>query len=180
MILSSPKTNVKKLALSSILAALGTATITIGSFFEILDLTLAVVASFFALFAYLEIGRRYSLMIYLATSLLSFIIAPSKFCASAYLFFFGFYPLIKPLCERLPKIPSYVLKLLIFNSLLSLLIAVSIYVLGLPPAEFGFSLIVYVLGNAAFILYDEALTRLVYLYELKLRKRLIKSDFFKY
>ena len=178
-ILTVQQTNIKKLVLSSILTAIGTAILILSSFFRTIDLTLAVVASLFALFARLEIGRNYALLVYAATSVLALILCPTKFSAFVYLGFAGFYPIIKPQFERLPKFFSYLLKLLLFNVALSLLLLLCIYVLKLPTEQYGFSLLIYILGNVTFIIYDLALSQMVYYYAIKLRKRLKIQSFFK-
>ena len=59
----------KKLALSAMLVALGSVFMIIGSFVEVLDLTVCALASLIVAFAYLEIGSPYTWLIWLATSL---------------------------------------------------------------------------------------------------------------
>ena len=56
----------KKLTLSATLAAMGVVLLIIGGFIEVLDLSMAALASFFCIFAVIEMERGYSWMIFAA------------------------------------------------------------------------------------------------------------------
>lgn len=163
--------NTRKTTLGAMLVALGTALIYIGAVTEILDLSLCAAACLIAVFALLEFGSPFAFMVYTATALLSLIILPNKFAACAYIFM-AFYSVIKFFVERLPKAFAWIAKLLYFNIGLvaGLLLAKYIFML---PEDTPITLIsLFVLGNAAFVLFDIALSRLVLLYAFRLRRRL--------
>ena len=105
----------KKLTLSAVLAAMGVVLLMIGSF-EVLDLSMAALASFFCVFAVIEMGGGYPWMIYTITGILAVIPRPANLAAWFYILFFGYYPIVKEKLERLFKPLAWVLKLVVFNS----------------------------------------------------------------
>ena len=171
---ASDKNRASHVALCGILTGLGVAVMYLGSFIEILDLTVAVVASLFCIIAVIEIGSKWAWGIYAATALLSALLLPNKFPAAVYLFFAGFYPIIKEKLEGRIKVRvlSYALKLIIFNIAFAAIAAVSIFVLRLPVEGDWLLPALFVLGNVTFAVYDLALTRLITMYIVTIRPRL--------
>lgn len=176
----------KKLTLSATLAAMGVVLLIIGALIEVLDLSMAALASFFCIFAVIEMGKGYPWMIFAATGILSVIIMPQGLGGWFYLVFFGYYPIIKERLEKLFKPVAWLLKLVVFN------VAVTVY--GIVCYFFFFGqlkqlfdevsalmggmsvgavviLVVYAVLNLIFVVYDVALTNLITLYLVKLRKK---------
>ena len=85
----------KIISLCSILTALGVALLWLGAVTDILDITFCFASSIIIVFAQIELGSKAALLIYAATGILSMILLPTKFAASAYLLFAGNYPIIK-------------------------------------------------------------------------------------
>ncbi len=168
----------KKIALAAILSALGVVVLLIGSVITLLDLTMVAIASLLVILAVIEIGGGYPYLIWLVTGVLSLLLLPSKFPALLYLLFGGIYPILKSMFERLHYIIAWVLKLSYFNTMLSLLIFLSVYVFHLPEDDLGFNIIVYAVCNVVFILYDVAASQLITLYLVKLRKLLGLKNLF--
>ena len=52
------------------------------------------------------IGKKWALGVFFVTSFISFILLTDKETALNYTLFFGYYPLLKPLYEKLPKVFS--------------------------------------------------------------------------
>ena len=163
----------KMLTASAMLAALGAILLGIGSFVEMLDLTTAALASFLCIYAVIELGGAYPWMIWGVTSLLGLLLLPQKSPAVFYLFI-GCYPMIKEKLEKLPRVPCLLLKLAVLHVMMVL--AWLVMRLFFPAeAQLGFGwmlLALYVLGLAAFLIYDFALTRLITFYLRRLRDRL--------
>lgn len=176
----------KKLTLSAVLAAMGVVLLLIGAFIEVLDLSMAALASFFCIFAVIEMGKGYPWMIYAVTGILSIILMPQGLGGWFYILFFGYYPIVKEKVEKLFKPLAWGLKLFVFNT------AITVYALICYFLFFGelkmlldeFSLlfggmqvgavlivIVYAVLNVIFVVYDLALTQLISLYLVKLRKK---------
>ena len=159
------------MALAAVLSALCFVVLLLGSVITVLDLSCAAVASFIIIFCVIELGGYYPYLVWGVVSLLSLLILPDKFGALVFALFSGVYPILKSYIERIPKLPSWILKLCIFNIVLTVIIGTSRFILGIPTEEIDFSLIVYGVCNITFILYDIASTRIITLYLFKLRKR---------
>lgn len=163
----------KFLTVSAMLSALGTVLLCLGGYLGDLDLTAAALASFFCVYAVIEIGGAYPWMIWIVTTFLTLLLSHNKYPALFYVFI-GAYPIIKALLERLPRGISLLLKLFYFHLSLALgWCALRIF----APAEALLSLdwllvATYALAVAAFLIYDLALTRIITFYLRRLRGRL--------
>ena len=168
------KARSSRVALGGVLAGLGVAVMYLGSFIEVLDLSVAVLASLFCIVAVIEINRKWALGIYVATAVLSVLLLPNKFPAAVYLMFAGFYPILKEILEGKirSRVAVYAVKMLIFNVAFAAIIAASVFVLRLPVYEGWMLLALILLGNVVFVVYDIALTRLITVYLVTIRPRL--------
>ena len=164
----------KYLTVCAMLAALGVVLMGIGSLFDVLDLTAAVLASMLCIYAVIELGGFYPWMIWLSSSILGFLLLPMKTPAIFYALFFGFYPILKALFERMKTPLCWIFKLLAFHASLALIVLLlrlflpSMLDMGgmawLPP-------VLYVMCLFCFLVYDVALTRVITLYLVRWRDR---------
>lgn len=136
-----------------------------------MQIGLPVVAGALLIVPVVECGVRWGVTGYAATAVLSLILAPSMESKLLFLMFFGYYPVIKALIERLRARPLRILlKLLLFNGAMLLTYFVLLrFTTAIDPQEFtiaGVYLpgVVLAFGNVVFCVYDVALTRLVGLY----------------
>lgn len=170
----------KRLTLSAMLVALGTVFMIIGAFVEVLDLSVCALVSMLMVFAYIEIGSPYTWLIWLATSLLTFILYSGSTMWMLYLLIFGIYPLLKGYIERMRR-PLWLLPKLIFGNLSFLAAgALTVFLFGLPiidveelpfiPPTVAYAAF-WLLVNFAFLLYDYFLTAMARFYIVKLRHR---------
>ena len=163
----------KYLTVCAMLAALGVVLMGIGSLFDVLDLTAAVLASMLCIYAVIEIGGYYPWALWAVTSILSLILLPVKTPAIFYAAFAGFYPILKEKLEKLPRAAAWILKVVVFH--LSLGVIALVWRLFLPEQMSEeipfFWLVLYLLALAAFFLYEIALTRLISFYLIRLRHR---------
>ena len=165
----------KKLTLSAMLSALGTALMVVGGYVEVLDLTVCALVSLLVAFACVEIGSPYTWLIWLVTSLSTFLIPTGKSLWLLYLLIFGIYPILKGLIERLPRPVWYVLKLLFINVILVIMTFAYELIFGVPlvPIENKIFVIgVYLVMNVGFIAYDMFITVMMRMYLFKLRSRI--------
>ncbi|MBE6530711.1 MAG: hypothetical protein E7679_01275 [Ruminococcaceae bacterium] len=163
----------KKLAICAMLSALGVVVLYLGSLVEVLDISMAVIASLFVIFAVIEYGGAAPWAIFFVTGILSTVLLPNKFPAVMYLLFLGFYPIIKEKIEHLrSRAWQWVIKEAVFNVCLVLLMMMSKYFLyyGVEGLEI-FEAVFFLLANGTFVIYDIALTRLISLYVFRLRKK---------
>ena len=112
---NKPINKTRVLALCSLFSALGVIILYMGSLIEVIDLSMAVIASLLVIVAVIEIGGIYPWLIYAVTSALSFLLLPNKFVAVVYFAFAGFYPILKEKIEKVKGLICAVLKLGVFN-----------------------------------------------------------------
>ena len=162
----------RALTVSAILCALGVILLALGSLVQVLDITMAALASFLVIFAVIEIGGKYPVLIYAVTALLSVLLVPYKTAPLLYLCFAGYYPLLKAVLEgRLPRVWAWVLKVLLFNAALALtlVLAIKLFAEFAVPAVWYYYLLP--LCSVVFVIYDIALTRVITMYLLRWRHR---------
>lgn len=104
------------------------------------------------------IGKKWALGVFFVTSFISFILLTDKEAALNYTLFFGYYPLLKPLYEKLPKVLSWGVKVLTFNVALTAIGLIVTFIFKLPflDEDMGkFTIPIFaVLFNIVFIMYD--------------------------
>ena len=164
----------KKVTISAMLVALGTAFMLIGSMIEALDLTVCALASLMVVFVYLELGSPYTWLVWICTSLCTALIYSGSIVWVEYFLVFGIYPLLKAYIERLPRWSWWLIKLLFINAEIWGIFAIAELLLGIP--FFGeekaiMKVALYVLMNVAFVAYDLFITIMVRLYYEKVRRR---------
>ncbi len=168
------RSTTKKLVFAALAAALGVALLALGSLFEVLDISMAILASLFVVFGVIELGGAYPYLIFAVTAALSMLLVPQKSAPALYLVFFGYYPILKAVFEKyFSRVVSWLFKILLFYLALAVLVFAAVKILFLPFADL---LRVYwflaFLAGGVFVLYDIALTRLITFYLFRLRGRL--------
>ena len=167
----------KKITLSALIVALGTAFMIIGAVVDVLDLTVCAMASLLVVFIYLEIGSYYPWLVWICTSLATALLYPASILWVEYLLVFGIYPLIKAYIERLPRWSWLIVKLAYINAVVWGLFAVCELLFGIPFFDTEgtvMTVILYVLINVAFVMYDIFIAVMVKFYFHKLRPRFKK------
>lgn len=162
----------RALTVSAVLCALGVILLAFGSLLQVLDLTMAAVASFLVIFAVIELGGKYPFLIYAVTSVLAVLLVPYKTAALLYLCFAGYYPILKALLEgNLPRTWAWVLKILSFNAGLALMLFLAIKLFSAFEITATWYYFVLPAFSLVFVVYDVALTRLITAYVHKWRSR---------
>ena len=158
------------------MAAMGVVLLLIGGVIEMLDLSMAAIASFFCIFAVIELRKGYPWLIYATTATLSIIMMPFSLGGWCYLLFFGFYPILKEKFEKQRKLICWVLKEIVFNVCLVALGFITVFFATAGENELFSSyplLAAFVaLAEVVFVVYDIALTRLISFYIVFIRNRL--------
>ena len=170
----------KRVAVSGMMVALGVIILYVGSLIEVLDISMAAIASLICIIALVEYGKLYVWMVFAATALAAMLLLPEKFTPSLYALLIGYYPMIKELIERVGKksakrglfaVLRWAIKLVFFNAALLAVALVAIYILILPESAEWMQITMILLANAAFILYDIALTKMISAYFFRIRRR---------
>lgn len=131
-----------------------------------------------------ETGPRWAFTLYVAVSILSFLMTPDKEAMLMFVMFFGHYPITKLLLEKLKWKPLvFVLKFLCFNFCVVLGYLIILYIFRIPDilTEFGdfgkYSVFVLLgLGNLLFVVYDFALTQITRTYVLWFRPKFLRRS----
>lgn len=166
------KGKIKQLTVCASLAALGVVLLSIGPLIDVLDASLAVLASILCIVAVIEYGKAAPWLVFAVTAVLSLVLMPQNSAALMYLLFFGYYPILKEKLERLPKVLSWVLKELIFNvAMVICIVAIKLLLFPTATVTVWTYAILAVLCEVVFLLYDVALTRLISFYVYKIRGR---------
>lgn len=163
----------KKITISAMATALGAALMSIGALWEVVDMALAAVASFLVVIILIEVGSPYPWLVWLSTSLITFLFFPGSTVWLMY-FVFGVFPILKYYIEKLKRPFWFPLKLLYVNACIIALIYIVELIFGFPFFEtdlFILKAVLYVVLNGAFLAYDRLLTLLIRLYMEKYRPR---------
>ena len=168
----------REIAFLGIISALSVVFLLLGAIVEVLDITSAILASLMLLIAYEELKGK-SVLVYLATSVISFFFVFFSPMPAIEYTIFGLYPLIKPLIEKTPKVITYILKG-VYIILASLGSAAVMYLLVPSLAEKLYMFAIYILVFAlVIILFDLLIVRFKRYYQFKLRSTLRIDRFFK-
>lgn len=167
----------RRVALAALLGALALLFLSLASFAPSGRVGLTAVAGLFPAAAVVSCGLSAGFLCYGGSALLALLLLSDKGLALLYLLFFGLYPMVKGLVERLRRFwIEVLLKLAFFNGILFLLIfGLSELVFAVFPVK-GVSLSVVVLaGNLIFLAYDFGFSQFIGFYSARIDRRLRKS-----
>ena len=147
----------KYIAESGLLVALTLVILYATSIIPISKLSILTVASCLIPISIIRTSIKNTMLVYIASSVLSFFLVPINI-ALYYTLFFGVYGIIKYLIEKAKNIPlELFLKLISFNILLGIIYLITKSFLGISSTKF--SLWILLLGaQVVFLVYDYALT----------------------
>ena len=153
----------KKITISAMTTAIGAALMAIGAVWELVDMSLAAFASFLVVFILIEVGSPYTWLVWITTSLITFLFFPGSTIWLMY-FVFGVFPILKYYIEKLKRFFWFPLKLVYVNLCIIALMYAMELIFGLPLFETDFLILkvaLYVVLNLAFFAYDRLLTLLI-------------------
>lgn len=166
-----------QVTLVGMLTALSLAFLYLSTLSPMARLGITAIAGVFPAGAVVSAGLGAGFFSYGATGILGLLLLPSKSCVILYLLFFGLWPMLKSLLERLPnRVLEWVCKLLVFNGILAvLLLGLRELLLPFLPAGLEGNWLIFAAGNVAFVIYDVGFSKLIGLYVARvdrvLRKR---------
>lgn len=128
----------------------------------------------------MECGMRMGWLGYLAVSLLCMLLIPDKEMAGAFLFLLGYYPLLKVYLERIrSKVLRILAKTAVVNASIFAMYSVLLFLFPVQVLVQEFSgmgkpmlVLLVVMGNCCFWIYDAALVNIVRIYIVKLQPRI--------
>lgn len=125
----------------------------------------------------IEFGTKWGFLCYVITAVLSVILPTEREAMIIFIGLLGYYPILKMLIERIGKRPlELLIKIAVFNVSIIASYWVVIKVLGynvFANEHMGWkvtAIALLVLSNAVFLILDYAITQLIRLYFVKLRK----------
>ena len=169
-----------RIALGGIIAALCIACMFLTGVFPMFYLVLPMLASAFIYIMALETGCYWGFLTYLSVGLLSVFVTPNKDASLAFLFFFGYFPLLRNGMERFRwKFLGFLLRLAVFNAPELTFFWVSVYVLGMKElleslgdyGKYG-GWILLGIANVMFFCYDFSMGSFPALYRRYLKPRI--------
>ena len=165
-----------RVALTGVLTALSLVFLWISAISPAGRLGIVAIAGVFPAGAVVSAGLGAGFFCYGATGILGLILLPAKGSALLYLLFFGLWPMVKSLLERLrSRAAEWAGKLAVFNAVLTLCY-VGLRELFLPflPGMLTAAWMVYAAGNAAFVIYDVGFSKLIAFYAQRVDRVLRK------
>ena len=123
------------------------------------------IASLFVAAAVIDIGMVNGIYVFVVSSVLGMLIVPDKASPLLFILFFGYYPIVKSLIEKIGNVfLQWILKLLVFNAALTVMwFLFREMLLGFSEGIPGI-LIVYILGNVIFVVYDYGYSKVIRFY----------------
>lgn len=159
-----------KIALAGIVCALSLVVMLLTAL-PTLTVGLPVLAGALLMVLVIELGVKWGFLGYLTVAFLGLLLTPSLESKLLFVLFFGYYPVVKALLERLnSKILSFGAKLLLFNAAMVVAYFILMKVTSAVDTAdfmiFGMYLpwVVLLFGNVVFLVYDVALTRVIATY----------------
>lgn len=161
-----------RVALGGVLAALSLLLLYVAALLPTGRIGMVAVAGLVPAAGVISGGLAAGFLCYGAAGLLGLLLLPDKGCALLYVIFFGLYPMIKSVIERLRKLPlELLLKLIFFNIVLAILMfGFSALLLPLLPELLHSTLPIFLAGNAAFLLYDYGFSKLAAYYAARIHR----------
>ncbi len=156
------KQNSRTVALCGLTAALSVVLMALGSALGVMTYACPILVGILLLCIREELGSRWALTLWVAIGLLAMMLVPEVEMTALFLGVFGWYPAVQPALNKLPKLLRPVCKLAALNAGAVLSYALLMKITGLEdmPNTVWAWVLLLVMGNLVFLLYDLALTRL--------------------
>lgn len=164
------------ITLAAVLTALTVVLLYLANILPTVRLGLAAAASLFAIAAVIESGIFSAIFVFIGSSVIGALLLPDKTAVLIYVLFFGYYPVIKSLAERIRIIVlSWAVKIAVFElSLTTMWFLFKNLIFNANYLETNVILI-YLAGTAAFVVFDIGLTRLIGFYIQRISKNIKKN-----
>lgn len=158
------KNKTKNTAISGLMTALSVVLMMLTTLIPVFMYVIPIATGLVVLFVADISDKKWGVGVYFSTAFLSLFLITDKEAALTYALFFGYYPLIKDIIEKLPKAWGWLLKLALFNASAVGIGVISFYLFGVSGEEyeeFGkFTIpILLIMANVAFVLYDFCITK---------------------
>ena len=159
------KVKTRKVTLSALFSALCFAALYVAAVWPTGLFGLVAFSSLFVAAAVVEMGAMSGVYVFIVSSALGMIILPDRAAPLLFIMFFGYYPIVKSLIERLRSaVVRWILKLAVFNASLSVLwFLIRGVILGYS-GSIPVAMAVYLLGSAVFAVFDYGYSKVIWFY----------------
>ena len=148
------RTSAKRMATCSMMAALSVVLMVLGAILELGMYACPLFAGLCFIPIGQKYGRKYHITLYVASSILCFLMVPNMEENLMFAGLFGWYPIARPKLDKLPKGLRFVCKILIFNIVIIAVESLVMLVLVPEAMESFFLILLLVLANVTFVMYD--------------------------
>ena len=174
-----------RIALGGVLSAMAVVFMMMGGIFPFAQFCGPMLACLCVMLFLVECGNRSAFFMYLTVSLLSFFLSPDLESVMLFIFFIGWYPILKVFLET--RVKSRFLQMAVKLTALCVCVGLAYYTLlnlmAVPSLTEEFAeyttvmlIVLILMGVVAFILVDVCLTRTAALYLNRFREKLVRDD----
>lgn len=160
----------KRMAVCGITTALGVVLMFLGNILGLGMYLVPMIIGMFLTSIGSTWGKNFQVLLWLAIGLLSLLLVSAPEQNLMFLGLFGWYPILRPTLQKLPKVLCIAVKFLIFNFVVIALEAFLIFVLAPEALGTTLTILLLALGNITFFVYDLAIPRFEYLAAKYLKK----------
>ena len=166
----SKKTRV--ITTSALLISLSMVFLYLSSIFPTMQLCFVAAASLFVVAQVIETSLIGGVYVFIGSCILGFLIVPDKTSMILYTLFFGYYPIVKSLAEKLNKaVLRWTVKLIVMNAALAVILGFfGELIFDLSQFEYGVWVFA-ALFDVTFILFDIGVSRLVGFYMARIHRK---------
>ncbi len=170
-------------ALGGVVAALAVVLLFFTGVFPFATYALPALAGLLMVIIVIDFNLKWALSVYAVVSILSILITPDREAAIMFIAFFGYYPILKSVFEKLKfRVLEWVLKFLVFNVAVISAYYLIINFLGMPDimseiedlGEYGLWIFLG-LANVTFLIYDIASTKVITMYVKWFRPKFLRK-----
>ncbi len=153
------KKHTKGLVLTSLIASLAVVILILGNLIGVGSYSAALLAGMCLIPVGQQYGRKFHIAAWVVTGLLAFLLVSDIEENLMFFCLYGWYPIFRKSFDRLPKMISIVVKLLVCNVIMAALEALVMLVL-IPQTEVWWVMaLFFVIGSITFLLYDLIIPR---------------------
>ena len=170
--------NSSKITLCAMLSALSVVFMLLG-YFPYFTYAAPAVAGLMMMVLVIEIDFKWAIAAYTASCVIIFLIGENE-SKLLYILFFGFYPILKAVTEKLNKpIIEWIIKVAVFNASMIIIYGLVALIFDISVDDFNtlgkYGVYIFLfLGNIVFVVYDIAISRLSIFYYARLHDKIEK------
>jgi len=171
-----------RVALGGICSAVCLLSMFCSGFLPMLGYTIPTFAGFLMVVMIVEANWQWALSTYAAVSLLCIFVTPNYEATLLFILFMGYYPILKfYLDKKKSRVVKWAVKLSVFNAAIVIFFMAFRYIFTSVDMLEGMEmfgryavLVLWILANIFFFIYDYALTQLILLYVNWFRKKILR------